>query len=778
MTTSYPFDIGIGDGNPQLADLSLLPQLYTYARQIRPKYWRLMAAWNYVAKAQDPGAATFDSVNNVPTTANRDWTTIDRGINDVMLTGADPLMIIGQGRPAWSGSSGGGNIFTWFFALFGIGSQSAPVTSVDYGNFVAEVVARYKPGGPGIRTDGIYASNAGRGVTHYEVWNEENSPLWGGNISPTDYVAYLKAAYTAVKAALPGSASTVVFGGMQHVGRIGGWFGNGWINAPEIDFLNSCYAIEPLLHNWYDVMAEHIYTQTDTTAYGGSTVGPAPTMTTDNFLQLVALRNLMVAKGAGSKKIWITEIGFETAQLSQALQKTYMEAAFDLLAALSYIEVVLIYNLRDSGSGNAADSNTWGMIDYQMNPKTIFAWLSTLSGTTYTASASQNLAMTAAHSAVLKRPTGHTQALALTSSMAASLKQAVGHTQSVAFTNSVSATAAYAAAHAQAATFSAAFDATLHHDDERTITQMDLLMSTAFSGTVFKITDLQSTLTLTRMVAAQYVTNAGHSMQSLALTTTVAGVRNVPAGATQSLALTTAMAAGINRIASMTQSIVMTAAFAATQIVAPPAFDTSSQFANATGGFNTSLSGSGSLTLGAAPNRAVLVYFASRTGGQDPTGQGSCSIGGSAATLQGFLKIDTESALWIYSRTGLSSGSCALACAVGNGVNTGRSLVATAVAYSGCTTITAAMGTASSGTNLTQTVSSASNERVVQGFGSEQQGTLSSYTGGTSRAVAGTGDGFTQLVVGDAVGSASTTQSITGANGSAPYAPGAMRLAA
>lgn len=376
--TTYNFVHGIADGNVQLAPLADLPPLYTKMAALRPAYWRIMLPWNLTAKTKEPGTAV---AGTPPTTTGRDWSYIDRCINDILLkVGCEILMIVGQGRPSWGG---------WFF---GFGATAG--TATDYGNFCGEAATRYKPGGVGIRTDGIYAPNAGKGVTHWEIWNEQNSQLWGSNVDPVGYTAHLKAAYTAIKAVQPGAASTVIYGGLQHVIREpAGYFGYGSNNLDEITFLTRCY--DAGAHGYFDAMAEHIYTETDTedppVAVAGTTRGPVPNTTTDNWQQLLLIRNLMVAKGDGAKPIWITECAFSTQLQTPANQLAYTQQLFTQLSALPYVPVVITYNGRDSAptndsnghivyndSTNADVNNTYGLMYYDLVEKPIYQWLLSL----------------------------------------------------------------------------------------------------------------------------------------------------------------------------------------------------------------------------------------------------------------------------------------------------------------------------------------------------------------------------------------------------------------
>lgn len=362
------FDWGFSDHTPQLSPLADVQRLYTEVAPLRPQMWRLNVPWNYVAKARDPGTAVAGAVP--PTTTNRDWSYVDRCINDLLLKfGCDIILMIGQGRPQWGG---------WFF---GWGATAG--TSVDFQSFCAEVAQRYRPGGVGIRTDGIYAPNAGKGVTKFEMWNEvNNAHFWGNAVDPLDYTRFLIAGHAGIKSVLPGAASKVLFVGMYHQPRSAPFWGQGWGVMEEILFLQRCYdaagKLGTTLGAHFDAMSEHIYTQADTVAYApGTTLGPAPASTVDNLMQLQAIRALMVAKGDGAKGIYVTEAGYATHLNSAAEQNTFMQSLFNYLDTLPYIEAVLVYSARDAGtSGGGQD--TYGALTWTWQRRPVFSWLQTI----------------------------------------------------------------------------------------------------------------------------------------------------------------------------------------------------------------------------------------------------------------------------------------------------------------------------------------------------------------------------------------------------------------
>lgn len=343
--------------------------MYAAVAPLKPAYWRLMAPWNVIANVKDPAAANA-----------RNWFAVDCCINDILLMGCQVIMIIGQGRPQWAGTG----------------------TPEDYGNFCAEVATRYKPGGPGIRTDGIYAPNSGKGVTCFEIWNEQNQAnFWGaGAPNPGVYTEYLKSAYTKIKAVsgLSGSNSKIIYGGLQHIARNA--YADSWAFAglPEVTFLQKCYDYAAsksfALGDYFDVMAEHVYPTSDNVAYNGSVPGPAPVTNIDNLMQLRDIRALMVAQG-DSQPIWITEVGLDSVNLTEALQSTYMQTLFTYFATLSYVEVVLIYNAQDVDSGSSNPDDRSGVVKSDSTLKAIFSWLKSFAPTAGSGGASMSATATA-----------------------------------------------------------------------------------------------------------------------------------------------------------------------------------------------------------------------------------------------------------------------------------------------------------------------------------------------------------------------------------------------
>lgn len=206
------------------------------------------------------------------------------------------------------------------------------------------------------------------------------------------------------------------------------------------------------------------------------------------------------------------------------------------------------------------------------------------------------------------------------------------------------------------------------------------------------------------------------------------------------------------------------------------AFDTSVVGVNTTAGFTTTLGGSWSHTS-TGTNLGGLVYVSSREGSQTiASGDATCSWGGVSLPVAGFLS-SGEAGWWVFKILGQASGAQTISTTVGNGINTGRATVAFSVSYSGVGGFgPVATAGPTTGTAFSQTVvGSCATEIISQAFGTYQQSSVTGYSQ-TQRQLAGTGDGFSQLVMGDAVGGSSVNFAATGNNGSGIWAGFAIRV--
>ncbi len=144
--------------------------------------------------------------------------------------------------------------------------------------FMNATVKRYKPGGTLAHAQGWLGTT---GITHWEIWNEEDLDFFfSGTI--TDYARLLKVAYLSAKSADP--QAEIGFGGLAHFQK------PDWLN----DVLN-IIATDPLsirYHGYMDAAASHSY------AWSWQT-----------FKYLYQDRILLDARGFNGVRLWLTETG-------------------------------------------------------------------------------------------------------------------------------------------------------------------------------------------------------------------------------------------------------------------------------------------------------------------------------------------------------------------------------------------------------------------------------------------------------------------------------------
>lgn len=186
---------------------------------------------------------------------------------------------------------------------------------------------------------------AGR-VAAYEIWNEEDAPLWwAGGPDPGAYARLLQASYTAVKTADP--AAAVVLGGLtgndfnflQHVYEAGG---KGFFDAVAVHTDTACNISSP-----YEFLREQ-----------------DGRLFQDSFLSYREVHATELAND-DDKPIWMTEMSWRTTSLtcsegawagqkpqgvSDETQATYLAQAFHCLAGDPYVQLALWYPMVDEGA--------------------------------------------------------------------------------------------------------------------------------------------------------------------------------------------------------------------------------------------------------------------------------------------------------------------------------------------------------------------------------------------------------------------------------------------
>ena len=219
------------------------------------------------------------------------------------------------------------------FVVTGVGG-APPADQAAYARFVGRLAARYR----------------GK-VDAYEIWNEQDEPLWWNTPDVGAYVRLLRAAHGAIKAADP--AAKVVFGPTT---------------ANNYDFVNAAYVAGA--KGSFDAVAVH----TDTACLD---VGPTRFYREHgrigrfSFLGYREVRATMLHYG-DDKPIWMTEFGWSAstrmcdrgagagkrpAGVGEAQQAQFLREAYHCLRQDPYVTVAMWFNSRDlSMDGSELDS--------------------------------------------------------------------------------------------------------------------------------------------------------------------------------------------------------------------------------------------------------------------------------------------------------------------------------------------------------------------------------------------------------------------------------------
>jgi len=173
-------------------------------------------------------------------------------------------------------------------------------------------------------------------VKVWEVWNEPDLNTGFGPLNTvgnvTKYVEWLKVAYQNAKAE---DYSCTVLGGSLSS-----------IRPATLDWLNSMYDLGA--QNYMDALSVHAYSGTASPLpYNQATDGKA-------FWKVQNARDIMVQRGDGNKKIWITEMGWPSTAVGSTLQAAYLRDALSYANANwnEWLEALVIYQWQDGGGFN------------------------------------------------------------------------------------------------------------------------------------------------------------------------------------------------------------------------------------------------------------------------------------------------------------------------------------------------------------------------------------------------------------------------------------------
>jgi polysaccharide biosynthesis protein PslG len=256
-----------------------------------------------------------------PTQGTYNWSYLDEVMNAAAARNMGVMAEI-NATPAWDAASG---------TLPGAGAPNP----TDFASFATQVATRY-----------------GSDISAYEIWNEPNYAGFYEPIDPAGYTALLKAAYPAIKAVDP--TATVVAGALGSVVSFGG------VTMDPTTFISDMYADGA--KGYFDALSFHPYQESLEFSQGGS-VPNSP------LQQVTAIYNLMVANGDASKKIWISEYGLPTSDVTQQQQADYIQDILNTWKTESYGGPIFIYTAQDTNSASTNPQDTYGIYESDWTPK-------------------------------------------------------------------------------------------------------------------------------------------------------------------------------------------------------------------------------------------------------------------------------------------------------------------------------------------------------------------------------------------------------------------------
>ncbi len=291
---SSPSSIGIADSGLYGETQAQINQTLDTLQSIGVQDVRVFVPWIYV----EPANGVYN------------WSSIDMVIQAAQARNMGVMAEVAS-TPLWEGSS---------TAITGAGTPNP----ADYASFVTQVAQRY-----------------GTAISAYEIWNEPNYVLSSDPIDPVAYAALLKAAYPAIKAVNP--SATVVAGALGSVVTFGG------ITMDPTTFVQQMLAAGAA--NYFDALSFHPYQESLPFSQG---LGVANSPLT----QLNTIYQLMTQYGDGLKKIWISEFGASTNDVSQQTQADLIKNLLDTWQTIAYAGPVFIYTAQDGVPG-AAGYGIW-----------------------------------------------------------------------------------------------------------------------------------------------------------------------------------------------------------------------------------------------------------------------------------------------------------------------------------------------------------------------------------------------------------------------------------
>jgi hypothetical protein len=236
------------------------------------------------------------------------------------------------------------------------------------------------------------ASHYAGKVKMYELWNEENlmRETGQGNVDPTTYLPLLKAGYAGTKAGDPNALT--LLGALSPTGAtVPG------VSMDDLAYLKALYALNGgEVKNYFDVLGAHLSGFSNPPDCQPSTPQCSLSGGWNNdpsffaFYRLGQYRDAMTQAGDDSRKIWLSEFGYDSStvavpgyeystSVSEDAQARFLVQAFGIARQTPYIGGVIIWNLNYQMAVPQTDEK-WGfaVLHADFSPRPAFSALASM----------------------------------------------------------------------------------------------------------------------------------------------------------------------------------------------------------------------------------------------------------------------------------------------------------------------------------------------------------------------------------------------------------------
>ena len=201
----------------------------------------------------------------------------------------------------------------------------------------------------------LAARYAGR-IDYWELGNEVNeTEFWAvpRSSSAARYVRFLQYGYRGVKAGNPNAK--VISAGLA---------------GSDYNYLQEMYNAGA--RGYFDLLGVHPYTM-GRSPYAVDTKRPGWT-----FAGLAYMKSTMSRNGDADKKIWVTEVGWQTSRVGynvteRSQAKYTYEAYRRLYREMPYVEALFIYNSRDAGTSPYKTTHNYGLVHRNYSAKPAYS---------------------------------------------------------------------------------------------------------------------------------------------------------------------------------------------------------------------------------------------------------------------------------------------------------------------------------------------------------------------------------------------------------------------